>query len=214
LFTRGPRFRSSAEIVRDQALFVSGLLSAKMFGPPARPPRPKFGLSAAFGGGTDWATSPGEDKFRRGLYTEWRRSAPYPSMITFDAPDRNVCAVKRPRTNTPLQALVTMNDPVYVEASQALARKLVKNGGKTVEERAKYAFRVCMIRPPSEKELAILVSLYHQAHQRYAKNAQAASKIATDPLGPLPAGMDPTEMAAWTVVSNVLLNVDEMFMKR
>src|SRR5262249_2763612 len=126
LLSRGPRFRSSAEVVRDQALFVSGLLSHKMYGPPARPPRPKFGLSAAFGGGTDWATSPGEDKFRRGLYTEWRRSAPYPSMVTFDAPDRNVCTVKRPRTNTPLQALVTLNDPVYVEAAQALARRIVQ----------------------------------------------------------------------------------------
>lgn len=214
LFTRGPRFRSTAEVVRDQALFVSGLLSAKMYGPPARPPRPKFGLSAAFGGGTDWATSPGEDKFRRALYTEWRRSAPYPSMITFDAADRNVCAVKRPRTNTPLQALVTLNDPVYVEAAQALSRKIMADGGKSVEEKVAHGFRLCLIRPPTPKELATLVKLYQNAHEKYAMKPQEASKMATDPLGPLPPNISAADAAAWTVVGNVLLNLDEMFMKR
>jgi len=129
LFARGPRFRSSAETIRDQALFVSGLLSTKMYGPSVRPPQPKFGLTAAFGSATDWTNSTGEDKYRRGLYTYWRRTTPYPSMVTFDAPTRTVCAVNRPRTNTPLQALVTLNDPVYVEAAQALARRMVKEGG-------------------------------------------------------------------------------------
>ena len=130
LFARGPRFRNSAETIRDQALFVSGLLDAKIGGPSVRPARPKLGLSAAFGKSTDWDTSPGTDRFRRALYTEWRRSTPYPSMVAFDAPDRNVCLVKRPRTNTPLQALVvTLNDPVYIEAAQAaLARRIVKGG--------------------------------------------------------------------------------------
>ena len=95
LLARGPRFRSSAEVIRDQALFASGLLSPKMFGPPVRPLRPKLGLRAAFGGGTDWDASPGEDRYRRALYTEWRRTTPYPSMATFDAPSRNVCTVQR-----------------------------------------------------------------------------------------------------------------------
>jgi hypothetical protein len=179
-----------------------------------RPPRPNFGLSAAFGGATDWATSPGEDKYRRALYTEWRRSAPYPSMITFDAPDRNTCAVKRPRTNTPLQALVTLNDPVYVEAAQALARKLFKEGGKTIEEKAAHGFRLCLIRPPQPKELNTLVALYQKAHQMYAKKPQEAVKMATTPLGPLPPEMNAVDLAAWTVVGNVLLNLDETFMKR
>ena len=120
LLAHGPRVRLSAESVRDQALFVSGLLSPKMYGPPVQPPRPNFGLSAAFGGSTDWQTSAGEDKYRRGLYTKIRRNAPYPSMTTFDAPERTFCSVRRLRTNTPLQALVTLNDPVYVEAAQAL----------------------------------------------------------------------------------------------
>ena len=122
LLTRGPRQRLSAEMIRDQALFAGGLLSGKMYGPPTRPPRPKLGLRAAFGGSTDWNDSTGEDRYRRGIYTEWRRSMPYPSMATFDAPNREVCTVRRSQTNTPLQALVTLNDPVYLEAAQALAR--------------------------------------------------------------------------------------------
>ncbi|MEO0414976.1 MAG: DUF1553 domain-containing protein, partial [Verrucomicrobiota bacterium] len=122
-YARGPRFRVSAEMVRDQALFVSGLLSEKMYGKPVNPPQPKLGLKAAFGGATDWETSKGEDKFRRGIYTTWRRSSPYPSMATFDSPNREVCISRRGRTNTPLQALVTLNDPVYVEAAQALGRR-------------------------------------------------------------------------------------------
>jgi hypothetical protein len=214
LLARGPRFRGSAEAIRDQALFASGLLSQKMFGPPARPPRPNFGLTAAFGGSTDWATSPGEDKYRRALYTEWRRSIPYPSMVCFDAPDRNVCTVRRPRTNTPLQALATMNDPVYVEAAQALARRLVKKGGATPEAKATYAFRLCLTRPPRAEEVQRLVSLYQGVKTRFQSNRKAAEQLATQPLGPLPAGMDAVDLAAWTVVSNVLLNLDEMFLKR
>jgi hypothetical protein len=214
LFGRGPRFRSSAEVVRDQALFVSGLLSPKMHGPSVRPPRPKMNLSAAFGGGTDWAPSPGDDKHRRALYTEWRRTTPYPSMVTFDAPSRNVCTIRRPRTNTPLQALVTLNDPVYVEAAQALARRMVKEGGATTETRARYGFRLCLARPPSAAELRRLVGLYEKARAEYAGHPQEARKLASEPLGPLPAGMDPVDLAAWTVVGNVLLNLDEMVVKR
>jgi mono/diheme cytochrome c family protein len=214
LFAHGPRFRASAESIRDQALFVSGLLSPKMYGPSVRPPQPKFGLSAAFGPGTDWISSAGEDKYRRGLYTYWRRTTPYPSMLTFDAPSRTVCAVNRPRTNTPLQALVTLNDPVYVEAAQALARRLVKEGGETPESKARHGFRLCLIRPPTNTEVHRLVELFDKARQDYAANPKEALSMATDPLGPLPAGLDPAELAAWTVVSNVLLNLDEMFAKR
>ena len=123
LLARGPRFRLSAEMIRDQALNVSGLLVHKLFGPPVRPLQPTQGVSAAFGSAIDWKTSEGDDKFRRGLYTTWRRSNPYPSMMAFDAVNREVCTVRRDRTNTPLQALVTLNDPVYVEAAQALARR-------------------------------------------------------------------------------------------
>jgi hypothetical protein len=214
LFGRGPRFRSSAEVIRDQALFVSGLLSPKMHGPPIRPPCPKLGLTAAFGSRTDWENSTGEDKNRRALYIQWRRTTPYPSMITFDAPNRNVCTVSRARTNTPLQALVTLNDPVYVEAAQALARRMVKEGGTTVESRLGYGFRLCLTRPPRDVELRRLVELHQKARAKFAQNPKEAQEMATQPLGPLPAGMDAVDLAAWTVVANVFLNLDEMFAKR
>jgi hypothetical protein len=211
--SRGPRVRLTAEMVRDQALAVSGLLSPKMYGPSVKPPQPAFGLSAAFGRSMDWTTSAGEDKFRRGIYTEWRRTNPYPSMSTFDAPNRDVCSVRRPRTNTPLQALVTLNDPVYVEAAQALARKIVKEG-KTTADRAAFAIRQVATRPASEKEVARLVNLFDDTRASYAKDAKKAEKMATDPIGPLPKGGDAADLAAWTVVANVLLNLDEMLMKR
>jgi hypothetical protein len=213
LLARGPRVRLDAEAVRDQALFVSGLLGGKMYGPPVQPPRPPEGLTAAFGSGIDWQTSKGDDRYRRGLYTAWRRSNPYPSMATFDAPNREVCTIRRSRTNTPLQALVTLNDPVYVEAAQALARRMAC-GGKTVAEKARYGFRVCLCRPPGDEELDRLVRLHEAARAAFANDPEKARQMATDPLGPAPPGTDVAELAAWTVVGNVLLNLDEMMMKR
>ncbi|HVS35241.1 MAG TPA: PSD1 and planctomycete cytochrome C domain-containing protein [Gemmataceae bacterium] len=222
LLARGPRFRLSAEMVRDQALAVSGLLSRKMYGPSVKPPRPSSGLSAAFGGGLDWQTSAGEDRYRRALYTEWRRSSPYPSMSTFDAPNREVCTVRRLRTNTPLQALVTLNDPVYVEAAQALARRMAavvpRSGDRattaTAADKARFGFRLCVARSPRDAEVERLVKLYDDAHAEYARDKDKAVQLATNPLGPVPAGMDPVDLAAWTTVANVLLNLDETLMKR
>jgi hypothetical protein len=214
LLARGPRFRLSAETVRDQALVVSGLMSAKMYGPPVKPPQPSIGLSAAFGSGIDWQTSSGDDKYRRGIYTTWRRSNPYPSMATFDAPNREVCIVRRGRTNTPLQALVTLNDPVYIEAAQGLARRIAANGGATTADRARYGFRVTLSRPPQEAELSRLVKLYEQSLAKFSQNAEEAKRMASDPIGPTPPDANVAELAAWTVVGNVLLNLDETLMKR
>ncbi len=213
LYARGPRYRLSAETVRDQALAVSGLLSAKLYGPSVRPLRPSAGLNAAFGGNLDWQPSAGEDRHRRGLYTEWRRTSPYPSMVTFDAPSREACTLRRIRTNTPLQALVTLNDPVYVEAAQALARKAAGQG-KTTEERVAFAFRACLGRPPTDKEVSRLVTLFDESKATYSKDAKRAEALATDPIGPLPKGADAADLAAWTTVCNVLLNLDEMLMRR
>jgi hypothetical protein len=213
LLSRGPRQRLSAEMVRDQALAASGLLSRKMYGPPVKPPQPNLGLTAAFGPSLDWKTSTGEDKFRRGIYVNWRRSNPYPSMATFDAPNRFVCNVRRTPTNTPLQALVTMNDPVYVEAAQALARRMVKAGTSPREKIAR-GFRLCLTRRPKPTETHRLLALYEYARTTYAADANAAKAMATDPIGPLPAGSDAVEFASWTVVGNVLLNLDEVFLKR
>ncbi|MBW3538983.1 MAG: DUF1553 domain-containing protein [Planctomycetes bacterium] len=214
LVARGPRFRLPAEAIRDQALFVSGLLSRKLYGPPVKPPQPSVGLNAAFGSAIDWQTSEGGDRYRRGLYTSWRRSNPYPSMTTFDAPNREVCEVRRARTNTPLQALVTLNDPVYVEAAQKLARRMAAEGGAAPAEKVRRGFQLCLARPPAEAELSRLVRLYETARERFSGSPADAVKLATDPLGPLPEGADAVELAAWTIVGNVLLNLDEMFMTR
>jgi hypothetical protein len=184
-----------------------------MYGPPVKPPQPEVGLSAAFGSGIDWQTSSGEDKFRRALYTTWRRSNPYPSMTTFDAPNREVCTVRRSRTNTPLQALVTLNDPVYVEAAQALSRQMI-SVGTTPQEKVTHAFRRALIRDPNPAELARLVKLFETTYAHYAQHLDLATKMATDPLGAAPDGMDVGALAAWTVVSNVILNLDETLMKR
>lgn len=213
LLARGPRFRLSAESVRDQALFVGGLLSSKMFGPSVKPPQPPIGLSAAFGSTIDWKTSDGEDRYRRGIYTEWRRSNPYPSMITFDAPNREVCTIRRARTNTPLQALVTLNDPVYIESAQALAGRMVSTG-KSPSERAIAGFRICLARPPYEHELTRLVTLFEESRAEFAKSPEQAKLMATNSLSPAPAETELADLAAWTVVANVLLNLDEMLMKR
>ena len=213
LLARGPRFRLSAEMIRDQALAVSGLLSGKMYGPPVKPPQPKMGLAAAFGSGTDWETSSGEDRHRRALYTMWRRSNPYPSMTTFDAPNREVCLVRRERSNTPLQALVTLNDPVYIEAAQALAREMMK-AGNSPGAVARHGFFRCTSRWPAAGELKHLLDLHAKTLARYRNDPALARKIATKPPGDAPVDADVAELAAWTVVANVLLNLDEMLMKR
>lgn len=210
---RGSRVRLTAEMIRDQALLVSGLLSTRMYGPPVNPPQPSQGLRAAFGSSTDWKTSEGEDRYRRGIYTTWRRSNPYPSMATFDAPNREVCTLRRNSTNTPLQSLVTLNDPVYVEAAQSLARKALQRD-ESLRDQVTFAFRRCLLRPPTVNEITALVKLFDDAHSQLATNEKDAMKLATDPLGPLPGRLSPVDAAAMTVVGNVLLNLDEMFLKR
>lgn len=222
---RGPRVRLSAEMVRDQSLAVAGLLTSKMYGAPVRPPQPDLGLKAAFGSATDWKTSRGEDRYRRGIYTTWRRSSPYPSMVAFDAPSREVCTLKRDSTNTPLQALVTLNDPAYVEAAQGLARRVAlqdlgpqrqasKHEDRSVAQQIAHAFELCTGRLPSESEAEALESLYRKSKLQLADTPEAALTLATDPLGPLPSHANAVEMAALTTVCNVLLNLDEVLMKR
>jgi len=184
-----------------------------MYGPPVKPPQPSLGLKAAFGSATDWQASSGENRYRRGIYTSWRRSSPYPSMAQFDAPNREVCTVRRIRTNTPLQALVTLNDPVYVEAAQTLARKMIAHGHET-EERIQYAFRRCLLRDPTDAEILRITQLFQSVFSKYQGQHQLAEQMATVPVGALPQGGNAVEYAAWTVVANVILNLDEMFMKR
>ena len=209
LVSRGPRNRLTAEMVRDQALAVSGLLSAKMYGPSVRPERPNMGLSAAFGGGLDWQTSAGEDRYRRGIYTEWRRTSPYPSMMTFDATSREICTIRRNRSNTPLQALVTLNDPVYIEAAQALARRIA-TAATPPEERIRAAYRFVVQRPPTARETERVTQLLNESRAAFAQDKKKAADLA----GAAPKGADLADLAAWTAVANVLLNLDETLMKR
>jgi hypothetical protein len=183
-----------------------------MYGPPVRPPRPSLGLSAAFGGSLDWKNSEGEDRYRRALYIEWRRTSPYPSMATFDAPNREVCTLRRPRSNTPLQALVTLNDPVYIEAAQALARRMVRAPG-TVADKVRYGFELCLVRPPRATELTRLARFYETARADLVKTPDKAKLMAADPAGPIPSDLDAVDLAAWTAVGNVLLNLDETLMR-
>jgi hypothetical protein len=168
---------------------------------------------AAFNGQRTWTTSQGEDRYRRGLYVFWRRTVPYPSMATFDAPSREICAIRRIRTNTPLQSFVTLNDPVYVEAAQAMARRIVRDGGTTPETRARYALQLCLARPPRAEQIDPIIALYTAEYGRYRKNPSAAAALATEPIGPIPPGMEPADLAAWTTVANVLLNLDGVLTK-
>jgi hypothetical protein len=210
---RGPRVRLEAEMVRDQALALSGLLTRQLGGPSVYPHQPPGLWRAAFNGERTWPTSSGPDRYRRGLYTFWRRTVPYPSLATFDAPSREVCTLRRPRTNTPLQALVTLNDPVYVEAAQALARRIVREGGGDAAARARYGLYLCLCRPPEAPQVAVLQELVSAARAELAADEAAAVQLATDPLGPLPEGSDAIELAAWTVAANVLLNLDAVLNK-
>ncbi len=213
---RGPRVRLSAEMIRDQALASSGVLSSAMFGVPVQPPQPNLGLTAAFGGTTDWTTSQGEDRFRRAIYTKWRRSSPYPAMATFDAPSREVCILKRDVTNTPLQALVTLNDPVFIEAAQALARRVVIYESPTDSDAQKLdaIFQYATNRSPTASEQAALLELLIAGRQHLKDRAEDAKRLATEPLGALPPEADVVDLAAWTAVCNVVMNLDEVLMKR
>lgn len=211
--SRGARFRVTAETVRDQALFSAGLLSQKMYGPPVMPPAPALGLKAAFSGQIAWNTSLGEDRYRRAIYTQWRRSSPYPSMETFDVSNREVCDLRRISTNTPLQALVTLNDEVYVEAAQALARRMMAEE-IDVREIATAGFRHVLIRKPTEAEIDELVHLYKQTKSHFSESPEDAATFAIDALNPVADGTDIVALASWTTVANVLLNLDEVFLKR
>jgi len=214
LISRSPRRRLEAELVRDQALSLSGLISLTMHGPSVYPPQPDGLWQAAFNGQRTYPTSTGPDQYRRGIYVFWRRTVPYPSMNTFDAPSREVCTLRRIQTSTPLQAFVTLNDPVYVECAQALARRIINEGGTTARDRAKFGLELCLCRPAEAKEIDRVLALHDRELDRYRDDAEAAKKLAVDPLGPLPKDTDTADAAAWTVCANVLLNLDGVLSKR
>ncbi len=208
LLARGPRFRVEAEMVRDIALSVSGLLSPKIGGPSVFPYQPEGVWDLPYND-DKWAMSKGEDRYRRGLYTFVRRTSPYPSMTVFDAPSREVCTVRRVRTDTPLQALTMLNDPVFDEAARALAERVMKEAGPEPADRAKRAFRLCTGRVPKLAELKAILNGYEEQRKHFEENSDAAVKL----IGQSGAAKDPADVAAWTMISNSLLSLDETITK-
>lgn len=209
---RGPRFRLDAEAVRDNALAIGGLLSLEKGGPPIRPPQPA-GLWRKVGGQQyPYEISPGEQQYRRGLYVVLKRGSPYPSFVNFDASARNACVVKRSRSNTPLQALTLLNDPVYVEAAAGLARRVLTECSSSDDpSRITYAFRLAVARSPSDAELRVLAALVAGQRSRLATDPEAARQRVAS--ASLPAGVSPAEFAAWQAVATAVLNLDETITK-
>ena len=207
LLSRGARFRLGAEAVRDQALAVAGLLSLKMGGPPVMPPQPA-GLWRSTYNGKSWIDAESEDRFRRGLYTYLKRTTPYPSMTTFDGGSGEVCQIRRIRTNTPLQALITLNDPVFLEAAGGLARRMVAEAGDA-ESRAARGLRLALIRPLRPGETAPLVALQRDAQRTFEAAPEKADALLRTARAAAPAGIARAEFAAWIVAANAILNLDE-----
>lgn len=217
LLARGPRFRVEGEIVRDIALAASGLLNPKLGGRAVMPTAPEYLFQPpASYAPFPWKNEEGDEKYRRALYTFRRRSTPYPALQTFDVPNADFSCVKRQRSNSPLQALVSLNEPIFVECAQSLARKTLAEGGQTDGERISYAFRRVLSRFPADDEKKELLSLLDKQKQRLAEGWMNPSEVATGKssiASDLPKGATPTQLAAYTVVSRVLLNLDETITK-
>ena len=206
LLARGPRIRLTAEQVRDQSLAISGLLSDNMYGPSVMPPQPE-GVWQVIRGVLKWRPSNGADRYRRGIYTFWRKSSPYPSMTTFDTPSREFCVSRRISTNTPLQALVTLNDSTYMEAALNLALKAMIYEGADESDKINYTYKQALFRKPEPEQYQVLESFYHKTLNFYQNNPKEAEALIPDSLQANP------ELAAYLNLANVIMNLDEFIMK-
>ena len=218
LLARGPRFRLKAELIRDNALAISGLLNPTIGGPSVFPYQPPgIWEEVAYGDAytaQSYTPSRGPDLYRRSMYTFWKRTAPPPSLVTFDAPDREKCIARRARTNTPLQALVLLNDPTYVEAARALAERMIREAGRDPSRRIDHAFRLALARPASPEQRRLLRNLAARELAAYRKDPEAARKLLTVGESSYDRSLDPAELAAWTAVAGVILNLDETISKQ
>jgi len=212
LAARGPRFRLSAEILRDQMLFVSGLLVEQQGGPSVRPYMPDgvWDETSRYGDLRGYRADQGAGLYRRSLYTIWKRTAAPPTMTLFDAPSREVCTVKRSRTNTPLQALSLLNETTAVESARKLAERMLKEGGDTDQQRLEWGFRLVTARRPEAAEIQLLQAGLQQDLQTFAAAPDAATKLLQVGAAPADAAVAPDRLAAWTLTANVLLNLDEV----
>lgn len=213
-YARAPRLRMSAEMVRDNALAISGLLSTKMHGPPIYPPQPGGIWRHVGRNAPKYIAALNEDRFRRGLYVVWRRGAPYASFMNFDAPDRGSCVVRRPRTNTPLQALTLLNDEAYVEMAMAFAGRILTEAKGTPEAKINYAYKTALGRAPQAAETIYLKKLLLKRRTHFEKNPKEAALLISGAKGwKPPKGMDKGDLAAWFFIANILLNLDETITK-
>ncbi|HIG11931.1 MAG: PSD1 and planctomycete cytochrome C domain-containing protein [bacterium] len=208
MLARGARFRVEAEMLRDAALESAGLLDHTLGGRSVFPPQPE-GIWQVTYNSDRWNTATDENRFRRGLYTFWRRTAPYPAFMTFDAPSRELACTRRASSNTPLQALVLLNDPAFVEAAVHLAARMLREAGENAGACAARGFRLCTGRRAEADEIAALVQLYGVEAARFAKDPEAAQALIASATALDASALDPTALAAWAVVANVLLNLDE-----
>jgi hypothetical protein len=214
LLSRGPSGRLSAEMLRDQALAVSGLLVPQVGGPSVRPYQPP-GLweAVSYNGEESYATSRGGDLWRRSLYTYVKRQAPPPGMLTFDGPTREKCTMRRPRTNTPLQALQLLNDDTFVEASRVLAERLLQTPQED-EARLRQLWRQTLVREANPDEIAMLHGLLQRQRERFGKNPATAMELLAVGAAKRDTNLNPREHAAWTVLAQTVLNLDEAITKR
>ncbi len=209
LLARGPRQRLDAELIRDNALAVGGILNPELGGKSIKPFQPDGTWEINEMSGYKYEKSKGADLYRRGLYVYWRRSTVYPSFVTLDAPTREFCVAQRAKTSTPLQSLVLMNDPVFVEAARAFAQRVIKEGGPDSASRLNFAWRLTLARSPTKNESAILDRTLQQQLTTYRNDKEAAKKLVSVGDLPKPADMNDSELAAWTALCNVLLNLNE-----
>jgi hypothetical protein len=214
---RGPRFRLKAEVIRDSALSVSRLLVNRLGGPSVRPYQPaglweEVAVADHSYSGGPYVVSEGEDLYRRSVYMWWKRTCPPPNLNTFDAPEREFCRVQRSRTNTPLQALVLLNDPTFVEAARKLAERMIVDGGKQDRSRLRYGFRLVTARIPTAAELELLGTSLKTFRRRFAADVNSAASLLSVGDSNVPELNQP-ELAAYTAIANMLLNLDEFITK-
>ncbi|MFI5184570.1 MAG: PSD1 and planctomycete cytochrome C domain-containing protein, partial [Vicinamibacteria bacterium] len=210
LYARQSRFRLDAEMVRDNALAVSGLLSTEMGGPSVHPYQPKGYWAYLNFPPREWENDAGAEQYRRGVYTWWQRTFPQPSLLAFDAPSREECVTERTRSNVPQQALALLNDPTYVEAGRVFAERIVRQGGTTFEARLRWAYARALSREPRAEETRILSELYQKHRAKYREDRRAALSLVSTGIAPPPKGVDLGEVAAWTSVARAILNLPEI----
>jgi Protein of unknown function (DUF1553)/Protein of unknown function (DUF1549)/Planctomycete cytochrome C len=216
LLARGPRQRLAAEMIRDQALAISGLLHVKMGGPAVKPYQPDglWEQLSAFQGRKLFERSKGADLWRRSVYSYWKRTVPPPSMTVFDAPTREFCVIRRPLSSTPLQALALLNDEMYIETARVLAERMMREGGATPTGRLAYAFRLATARTPSAAETAVLETGFQQRLTQYRADTAAAEKLLSAGEAPRDRSLDSAELAAYTTAASVILNLDEVITRQ